>query len=77
MDFDEVYRRTNTSYKPYPSGNGDYKSASSVERIEAFIALGRKDPVQYEDESGQVEYDIAKTYVEELLSNHAAVLGDA
>ena len=77
LDFDEVYRRTNTSYKPYPSGNSDYKSASSVERIEAFIALGRKDPVQYEDESGQVEYDIAKTYVEELLSNHAAVLGDA
>jgi len=77
LDFDEVYRRTNTSYKPYPSGNSDYKSASSVERIEAFIALGRKDPVQYEDESGQVEYDIAKTYVEDLLSNHAAVLGDA
>ena len=77
LDFDEVYRRTNTSYKPYPSGNSDYKSASSVERIEAFIALGRKDPVQYEDESGQVEYDIAKTYVEELLSTHAAVLGDA
>jgi|TARA_R110001592_G_scaffold122895_1_gene330164 7-cyano-7-deazaguanine synthase len=77
LDFDEVYKRTNTSYKPYPSGNSDYKSASSVERIEAFIALGRKDPVQYEDENGQVEYDIAKTYVEELLSSHAAVLGDA
>jgi 7-cyano-7-deazaguanine synthase len=77
LDFNEVYKRTNTSYKPYPSGNSDYKSASSVERIEAFIALGRKDPVQYEDESGEVKYDIAKTYVEELLSSHAAVLGDA
>ncbi len=77
IDFDEVYKRTNTSYKPYPSGNSDYKSASSVERIEAFIALGRKDPVQYEDESGEVEYDIAKAYVEDLLSTHAAVLGDA
>ena len=42
----------NTSYKPFPSGNSDYKSASSVERIEAFIDLGRKDPVQYEDETG-------------------------
>ena len=52
LDFDDVYRRTNTSYKPYPSGNSDYKSASSVERIEAFIALGRPDPVQYEDETG-------------------------
>jgi len=77
LDFDEVYKRTNTSYKPYPSGNSDYKSASSVERIEAFINLGRKDPVQYEDESGEVKYDIAKAYVEELLSSHAAVLGDA
>ena len=47
LDFDEVYKRTNTSYKPFPSGNSDYKSASSVERIEAFIALGRPDPVQY------------------------------
>ena len=76
INFDEVYKRTNTSYKPYPSGNSDYKSASSVERIEAFINLGRKDPVQYEDESGEVEYDIAKTYVEELLANHVAVLSD-
>ena len=76
INFDEVYKRTNTSYKPYPSGNSDYKSASSVERIEAFINLGRKDPVQYEDESGEVEYDIAKTYVEELLANHVAVLAD-
>tara|TARA_B110000495_G_scaffold26985_1_gene19968 strand:+ start:1981 stop:2790 length:810 start_codon:yes stop_codon:yes gene_type:complete len=77
LDFDEVYKRTNTSYKPYPSGNSDYKSASSVERIEAFINLGRKDPVQYEDESGEVKYDIAETYVKELLANHTAVLGDA
>ena len=77
INFDEVYKRTNTSYKPYPSGNSDYKSASSVERIEAFINLGRKDPVQYEDESGEVEYDIAKTYVKDLLANHAAILGDA
>ena len=56
IGFDEVYKRTNTSYKPYPSGNSDYKSASSVERIEAFIDLGRPDPVIYEDESGVVDY---------------------
>ena len=60
IEFDEVYKRTNTSYKPYPSGNSDYKSASSVERIEAFINLGRKDPVQYEDETGPVDYEVAK-----------------
>ena len=70
LDFDDVYRRTNTSYKPYPSGNSDYKSASSVERIEAFMALGRPDPVQYEDESGPVDYETARIYVEQVLANY-------
>jgi len=79
ISFNEVYKRTNTSYKPYPSGNSDYKSASSVERIEAFIDLGVDDPVQYEDETGPVEYGIAKAHVIQLLEEHssAAVLGDA
>jgi len=72
LDFNEVYKRTNTSYKPYPSGNSDYKSASSVERIEAFINLGVDDPVQYEDETGPVSYEIAKAHVEKLLAEHAA-----
>ena len=71
LDFDEVYVRTNTSYKPYPSGNSDYKSASSVERIEAFIALGRPDPVQYEDETGPVDWLVAKSHAENVLASHA------
>jgi len=80
LSFDEVYKRTNTSYKPYPSGNSDYKSASSVERIEAFIELGRRDPVQYEDESGEVSYEVAEAHVREILAQHGkthavAVLG--
>ena len=70
LDFDEVYKRTNTSYKPYPSGNSDYKSAASVERIEAFIKLGRPDPVQYEDETGPVNWETAKLHVEKVLSEH-------
>jgi len=70
IEFNEVYSRTNTSYKPYPSGNSDYKSASSVERIEAFIALGRKDPVQYEDESGEVDYEVARAHVEKVLAEY-------
>ena len=72
IDFNEVYKRTNTSYKPYPSGNSDYKSASSVERIEAFIALGRKDPVTYEDESGVVPYEVAEAHVKKVLAEYAA-----
>jgi 7-cyano-7-deazaguanine synthase len=70
ISFDEVYKRTNTSYKPYPSGNSDYKSAASVERIEAFIKLGRPDPVQYEDETGPVSWEVAKSAVEKVLSEH-------
>ena len=72
LDFEEVYKRTNTSYKPYPSGNSDYKSASSVERIEAFIKLGVKDPVQYEDETGEVSWEVAKAAVEKVLADHSA-----
>lgn len=102
LDFDEVYSRTNTSYKPiYIPGEptpqfleegkqlgytekeireffsknkgkwySDYKSASSVERIEAFIKLGRKDPVAYADETGPVDYEVARAAVEKVLAEH-------
>jgi len=70
IDFDEVYARTNTSYKPTPEGWSDYKSASSVERIEAFIKLGRPDPVQYADETGPVDYETARIYVEQVLAEY-------
>jgi len=69
--FERVYERTNTSYKPINvSGTwySDYKSASSVERVEAFIKLGRPDPVQYADESGPVVWDIVKQHVEQVLA---------
>ena len=65
LDFDEVYKRTNTSYKPTAEGLSDYKSASSVERIEAFLKLGRKDPVEYVD-----GWETAKKHVEQLLLNY-------
>ena len=67
LDFDEVYKRTNTSYKPTAEGLSDYKSASSVERIEAFLKLGRKDPVEYVD-----GWDVAKNHVTKLLADHNA-----
>ena len=77
IEFDEVYKRTMTSYKPIHihSNEGDnwyadYKSASSVERIEAFIKLGRPDPSQYADETGPVSYETARIYVEQVLSEY-------
>ena len=73
IDFDDVYSRTNTSYKPLEIGKkwySDYKSASSVERVEAFIKLGRKDPVQYADEGGAVTWEQVVEHVKNILSKH-------
>jgi 7-cyano-7-deazaguanine synthase len=71
LDFNEIYKRTNTSYKPYPSGNSDYKSASSVERVEAFIALGRPDPVTYEDEDGVASWDKVVKHVSKVIEEYS------
>lgn len=81
LDFDEVYSRTNTSYKPifiayethaFKGGKwfSDYKSASSVERVEAFIKLGRKDPAPYADETGPVTWEHVVAEVTKVLDNH-------
>ena len=85
LDFNEVYKRTNTSYKPiyheiaYENEDeiveikgwfSDYKSASSVERVEAFIKLGRPDPVLYADEEGPVSWNHVVTEVSKVLENY-------
>jgi len=76
LDFNKVYANTNTSYKPIKiiTKNGaewfsDYKSASSVERVEAFLKLGRPDPVLYANEKGRVEWDTVKEHVEKVLAD--------
>jgi 7-cyano-7-deazaguanine synthase len=69
----EVYSRTNTSYKPIKHQDiwySDYKSASSVERIEAFMRLGKVDPVDYADETGPVSWETVVAHVETILNNH-------
>jgi 7-cyano-7-deazaguanine synthase len=86
LSFDEVYKRTNTSYKPiywtWTDVNGeirskwysDYKSASSVERIEAFIKLGKPDPVEYADvEEGPTTWKMVTNHVKQILENHANI----
>jgi 7-cyano-7-deazaguanine synthase len=91
LDFNQVYKRTNTSYKPIfiaamshtdqitgevkaltevGTWYSDYKSAASVERIEAFIRLGRPDPVNYADENGPVSWEVAKAAVEKVLAEY-------
>jgi 7-cyano-7-deazaguanine synthase len=85
LNFNEVYSRTNTSYKPiyheiaYENEDeiveikgwfSDYKSASSVERVEAFIKLGRPDPVLYADELGPVSWNHVVKEVSKVLETH-------
>jgi 7-cyano-7-deazaguanine synthase len=78
LDFNEVYYRTNTSYKPIKLTDGiwlsDFKSAASVERVEAFIKLGRPDPVQYgeviEDGIRTVKWEEVKATVQAVLDSH-------
>ena len=73
IDFDAVYKRTNTSYKPIQHQGvwfSDYKSAPSVERIEAFIKMERPDPVGYADETGPVAWHVAKAHVEKVLAEY-------
>jgi 7-cyano-7-deazaguanine synthase len=90
LDFDEVYKRTNTSYKPifvkstresisrvdemlredWGEWYSDYKSASSVERVEAFIKLGRPDPAKYANENGPVTWEHVVAEVTKVLESH-------
>ena len=47
IDFDTVFANTNTSYNPDENGRSSGTSGADVERILAFHAIGRKDPVEY------------------------------
>lgn len=49
LDFDVVFALTNTSYNPDSRGRASGKSGADVERILAFVEIGRKDPVTYVD----------------------------
>jgi len=86
LNFDKVYSYTNTSYKPilwtWTDVNGeicskwysDYKSASSVERIEAFMKLGKPDPVEYADaKEGPTTWKMVTNHVKQILDNHANI----
>jgi len=50
LDFDTVFQNTNTSYNPDIYGRSSGKSGADVERILAFHAIGRRDPVVYVDD---------------------------
>jgi 7-cyano-7-deazaguanine synthase len=61
----------NTKFTPpVVTWYSDYKSASSVERVEAFIKLGRKDPVGYANENGVVTWEHVVNEVTKVLETH-------
>ena len=47
LDFDIVFSNTNTSYNPDSNGRSSGRSGADVERILAFHAIGRVDPLEY------------------------------
>jgi 7-cyano-7-deazaguanine synthase len=49
LDFDTVMKNTNTSYEPDDQGRANGKTGSDVERILAFHAIERIDPIEYID----------------------------
>ena len=80
LNFDEVYKRTNTSYKPIfiketNKWYSDYRSASSIERIEAFLKLGKPDPIEYAEVLPNGDFlprtwDEAAVWVKVILNNY-------
>jgi len=80
LNFNEVYKRTNTSYKPIfiketNKWYSDYRSASSIERIEAFLKLGKPDPIEYAEVLPNGDFlprtwDEAAVWVKVILNNY-------
>ena len=72
LDYKEIYTMTNTSYAPILVENvyvSDFKTGSSIERIEAFIKLNLIDPILYAEENGSiVSWTFVKNYVEEICN---------
>ena len=54
LDFDTIFANTNTSYNPDKEGRSSGKSGADIERILAFNAIGRKDPVPYVDDWSKI-----------------------
>ena len=77
FNYKDIYSRTNTSYAPIKLEDGtwvsDYKTGSSVERIESFMKIGKEDPVQYaEDDGTLVSWNHVVNHVKEVVEEWEA-----
>ena len=69
LDFDTIFANTNTSYEPDEQGRSSGKTGSDIERILAFHAIGRKDPVMYQQDWQQVldhALSVEKEYMDKI-----------
>lgn len=66
LDFDTVLGNTWTSYQPTAEGRADGRTGSDVERILAFAAIGRIDPIPYQE-----PWDQALTYARQAAETFA------
>ena len=64
LDFDTVFQNTCTSYQPDSDGRAHGLTGSDVERILAFHALGRPDPIEYQRPWGDVVKEALKAQAE-------------
>ncbi|MDA7742279.1 7-cyano-7-deazaguanine synthase [Francisellaceae bacterium] len=74
LDYKDIYSRTNTSYKPLQINGkwySDFKSSSSVERVEAFMTLDLEDPVAYADEVGPQNWKVVCQHVSSVIKAHS------
>lgn len=65
LNYKDVYRQTHTSYNViahHGQKYSDYKSASSIERIIAFLNNKIKDPIEYADHCSPVSWSVASDY---------------
>ena len=66
INYKDYYSHTLTSYKPKEIDGeiySDFKSASSIERIEAFIANNAIDPIKYFKNNNEVSWDTVKNEI--------------
>ena len=69
LDFNTIFANTNTSYDPDEQGRSSGKTGSDIERILAFHAIGRKDPVMYQQDWQQVldhALSVEKEYMDKI-----------
>jgi len=76
LEFDEVFKRTITSYAPDEDGRSHGGTGSDVERILAFHAIGRKDPVEYVKPWEDVLHDALATHRSHMEKSYRERLTD-